>query len=149
MFGEAPLLVSFWINVVFLLFTHSGTSYAPCRHLFISSGSLSWMDVNFLKQKPCIQSWPSVLHPVWYFLLSFWVNRCVFPVSGLLRALLILFSYYLSIQPFRYVFWLPYSSPKEFGFFCTWLLVWLRVIYSQLLIECSFVALECPVLYIF
>ena len=43
--------------------------------------------------------------PVWYlFLVSFWVVRCVFPLSGLLRVLLVLSSYYLSIQLFHYAF---------------------------------------------
>ena len=37
----------------------SGTC-APCRHLFISSACLLWMEVNFLNQKPCIPSWPGV-----------------------------------------------------------------------------------------
>ena len=38
------------------------------------------------------------------FLVSFWVNRRVFLLSGLLCALLILLSYSLSIRPLRYVF---------------------------------------------
>ena len=50
----------FWIKVVF--------SYGPFIQVrvlhvgtcFISSASLSWMVVNFLNQKPCIQSWPGV-----------------------------------------------------------------------------------------
>ena len=42
--------------------------------------------------------------PVWYFSVSFWVNRCVFPLSGLLRALQILLSYCVSIRIFRYFF---------------------------------------------
>ena len=37
----------------------SGTC-AVWRHLFISIASLSWMEVNFLNQKPCISSWPGV-----------------------------------------------------------------------------------------
>ena len=36
--------------------------------------------------------------------MSFWVNRCVFPISGLLRVLLILLSCCLYIRPFRCVF---------------------------------------------
>ena len=77
--------------------------------------------------------------PVWYFLVSFWINRRVFPLLGLLRALLILLFYCLC-------FWLPYFSPESFGLFCIWLLICFRVISSQLLIEFSFVVLECPVL---
>ena len=42
-------------------------------------------------------------------------------------------------------FWLPYLSPKSFGFSCIRLLVCFRVISPhQLLVEFSFVALECP-----
>ena len=41
---------------------------------------------------------------------------------------------------------LPYFSPKSFGFFYIWLLVYFRVTPSQLLIEFSFVVSECPVL---
>ena len=41
---------------------------------------------------------------VWCFLVSFWLNQCVFPLSGLLQALLIHLSYCLSIQLFLYAF---------------------------------------------
>ena len=43
--------------------------------------------------------------PVWYYFSVFWVNRCVFPLSGFLRNLRILLSFCLSIRFFRYVFW--------------------------------------------
>ena len=72
---------------------------APRRHLFISSTSLLWMEVNFLNQKPCIPSWPGVIQLGILFML-FRVNRCVFPFSSLLRAVLILLSYCLSILLF-------------------------------------------------
>ena len=106
------------------------------------------MEVNFLNQKPCIPSFPGVFQ-FNTFLVSFWVNRYVFPLSSLLRALLILLSYCLSIRPFRNVFRLPYFSPKSFDFLCIRLLVCFRVISSQLLVEFSFVALEFPVLSVF
>ena len=80
---------------------------------------------------------------------GFWVNRYIFPFSGLLQAFLILISYCLSIHPFPNIFWLPYFSPKSFGFFCIHLLVCFRFISSQLLIELFFVILECPVLSVF
>ena len=35
-------------------------TWASCRHLFISSASLSWMEVNILNQKPSIPSWSGV-----------------------------------------------------------------------------------------
>ena len=44
------------------------------------------------------------------------------------------------------LFWLPYFSPKSLDFFCIRLLVCFRVISSYLLIEFSFVVLECSVL---
>ena len=43
----------------FHLVIYAGTS-APCKHLFISSASLSWMEVNFLNQISCIPSWPGI-----------------------------------------------------------------------------------------
>ena len=62
-----------------------------------------------------------------------------------LSSLFILFIY----SAFSLCFWLPYFSPKSFGFFCIRLMVCVRVISTQLLIECSFVVLECPVLSVF
>ena len=70
---------------------------------FISSASLSWMEVNFTNQNPFIPSCPGV-YQFDIFLVSFWVIRCVFSIWVLLRVLLVLLSYHLSIQPFRYAF---------------------------------------------
>ena len=54
----------------------------------------------------------------WYvFLVSFWVNLCVFPLPKLLRGLLIILPSCLSTWFVRYVFWLPYFSLKSFGFY--------------------------------
>ena len=50
--------------------------------------------------------------PVRYFLKLFWENRCIFLLSGFLRALLILLSNCLSIQPFRYIFLLAIFYPQ-------------------------------------
>ena len=58
-FGAVPLRRSFWTNVVFLLVIHSGMCVS-CRHLYISSASLSWIVVNFLNQNTCLPSWPDV-----------------------------------------------------------------------------------------
>ena len=41
--------------------------------------------------------------PIWYFLMLFWVNRCVFSPSVLLRVFLTLFPCCLSIRLFCYV----------------------------------------------
>ena len=82
---------------------HSGT-YASCRHQFISNASLSWMVVNFFNQNPRIPSWR---FPIWYFLVSFSVNWCVFPLSALLRALLFLLLYCLFIR-FFFLFFFCY-----------------------------------------
>ena len=76
--------------------------------------------------------------PVWYILLSFSVNWCIFPLSDPLRVLLVILWYRLSIQPFRYVVWLTYFSTKLLGFFCISLLICFLVIPSQLLIKFFF-----------
>ena len=79
---------------------------------------------------------------VWWFFVSFWVNRC-FPLVGLLRDLLIILSYYLSIQPFLCVFSFAVFLSKMFVFFASY--CWcFRVISSQLSIEISSVYFECP-----
>ena len=46
------------------------------------------------------------------FLVSFWAVRCVYPFWGLPRVLLVLLSYRLSIQPFRYAFSVAIFSSK-------------------------------------
>ena len=58
-FGAVLLLGSFSINVVFPLVLQSGTC-ASGRVLFISSASMSWMELNFWNQSTCIQSCPGV-----------------------------------------------------------------------------------------
>ena len=42
--------------------------------------------------------------------------------------------------------WWSYFSPKLFRFSCIRLLVWFRVMFPYLLVEFSFVVLECPIL---
>ena len=44
-----------------LSFGHPFDRYASCKHLFISTASLSWTLVNFLNQNPYIPSWSGVL----------------------------------------------------------------------------------------
>ena len=66
-----PLVGWFWNKVVFPLVIHSG-AYAPCRHLFISRASLSWKEVNFLDQQPCIPL--DLVFPALYIFASFWVE---------------------------------------------------------------------------
>ena len=84
--------------------------------------------------------------PVWHlFLVSFWVIQCVFLLWDLPRVLVLL-SYRLSIQPFRYAFSVAIFSSKIIVFSGVWLLVCFCVLPSQLLIHFSFVVLECPVL---
>ena len=43
----------------FFLVIQSGI-FALYKHLFIFRASLSWMELNFLNEKPCIPSWPGV-----------------------------------------------------------------------------------------
>ena len=111
----------------------------------LSSASLSWMEVNFLNQKPCIPSWTGVfLFDI--FWVTSWVNQCVFPISGLFDSFEFSFHIVYQFSPFVIFFWLPHFSPKSLGFFCIRLLVCFSVISSQLLIEFSFIVYECPVL---
>ena len=65
-----------------------------------------------------------------------------------IRVLLVLSSYYLSIQLFVMIFWLLYFRPKTFSFFGVRLKVRFCVMPSQLMVEFSFVVLECTVLFI-
>ena len=97
--------------MVFPLVIQTGTC-ASHRHLFISSASLSWMEVNFLNQNPCIPLCPSVFQFDIIFSGFFLVVRCVFSLWDLPRVLLVLLSYRLSIQPFRYTFSVAIFSSK-------------------------------------
>ena len=79
--------------MVFPLVIQSGT-YASCRHLFISSASLSWMEVNFLNQNPCIPSWLGVfLFDIFFsvFLRSSMYISALEPSSGPSSSLVISF----------------------------------------------------------
>ena len=67
---------SFWIMVVFPLVINSGTC-VPCRHLFISSASLSWMEMNFLNQNPCILSWSNIFQFDIYFSVIWRKSMCI------------------------------------------------------------------------
>ena len=106
LFGAVPLLGSFWINEVLSLVIQSGTC-ASCKHLFISSASLSWMEENFLNQDPCIPTWSGVF----LFNISFSVflscSMCIStygPSSSLSSSLLILFiQSAFSFMPFLVV----------------------------------------------
>ena len=139
-----PLLGSFWINVVLPLVIYLGMC-ALCRHLFISSACLSWMEVNFLNQKPCIASWPVVFQLDIFFRIIFSKSICISafrPSLSPSNSLVIVYSFSLFVG----FFWLPYFSPELFSFFCIWLFALFPIISSQLLIEFSFIVLECPVL---
>ena len=83
-----------------------------------------------------------------FFLVSFWVDWRVYPLSGFLWVLLVLLSLFIHSAISLY-FWLPYFSQKSFGFFGIRLLAYFYVMPSKLLIEFFFfVVLECPVLFI-
>ena len=76
--------------MVFPLVIQTGTRTSS-KHLFISSASLSWMEVNFLNQNPCIQSEPGVFPCDIYFLVSFWVvSKCIFPFRAFSWVFLVL-----------------------------------------------------------
>ena len=121
---------------------HSGTC-AHCKHLFISSASLPWMEVNFLNQKPCILSWPGTF--------QFDILFSVFLSTSMYIFILGLFSTPSSSLVIFFIhspcfFGCHIFSPKSFGLFYIRLLVCFGVTPSQILIEFSFVVLECPVL---
>ena len=135
-------MVPFWISVVFSLVIHSATS-APWRHLLISNASLSRMEENILNLNPTILSRPAVFQ-FDIFLVLVWINRSVFPLSDLLWVILILLSCCLFIRLFVIFSWLPYFSPKSFGFSCIRLLVCFRVYSPNLLKDFFFAVLESP-----
>ena len=95
---------SFWINVVFILVIHSGTC-AVCRHLFISSASLSWMEGNFLNQKLCIPSWPGVFQLDIFLSVVLSKSVCI-SASSPSSSLVISFIH----SSFSLFFWLSYFS---------------------------------------
>ena len=117
-------------------------------HLFISSASLPRMEVNFLNQKPCIPSCPGAFHFHISFSVVFCKSTCISilgPSSSPSSSLLILFIH----SAFSLFLWLPYFCPKSIGLFYIQLLVYFHVTPFQLLIEFSFVVLECPVVSVF
>ena len=73
--------------------------------------------------------------PIWFLLMLFCVNRCVFLLTDLLWALLILLSYCLFMRLFCYVSGCHILVKKVFGFSCIRLLLCFRVISSHLLVE--------------
>ena len=72
--------------------------------------------VNFLNQNPNIPSWPGVFQ-LDIFLVLFWVNRCVFLLSDVLRVLLTLLPCCLSIRLFCYVLLVAIFYSKIVRFF--------------------------------
>ena len=60
------------------------------------------MDVNFFEPE-AMYSVIARRFQVRFLFSVLWVNRCVFPLWGLLQILLVLLSYCLYIHPFRYV----------------------------------------------
>ena len=84
-----------------------------------------------------------VFYRLIFFLVYFWVNWCVFPLSDRLRALPILLSYCLSIRLFRYVYGCHIFVQNRLIFLLSGCF---RVIPSHLLVEFPFIILECPVL---
>ncbi len=86
---------------------------------------------------------------IWYFFsIALCNSRCTSD-SVFSLSLLNYFSSYLSIRPFCYVLSLfPHFTPKLFCFLCIRLLVCTRSFPTNLLVEFSFVILECPDLFL-
>ena len=105
------------------------------------------MDVNFLNQNPCIPSWPGVFQFDIFFIV-FLSSSMFISLSGLLRILLALSSYYLSIQLFRYAFFVAIFLSKNVRF------LWRPVIGMFLchalpvVGRSFFLCFECPVLFV-
>ena len=125
--------------MVLPLVIHSG------RHLFIPNANLSWMEVNFLNQKPCIPSWPGIFQFDIFFSVVLSKSVCISAFGPSLRPSSSLVISFIQ-SAFLLYFWLPYFCPKLLGFSWIRLLVCFSVISSQLLIEFSFIVLECLVL---
>ena len=121
---------------------------ASCWHVFILSASLSWMEVNFLNQNPCMLSWLGGFQLDIFYCCSEWIYL-YFRFRSVWECLP-LFCYVAYQFSFLVVFsWLPYFTPKLFSFLCTLFLVCLRAISPYLFVEFSFVVLECPVFSVF
>ena len=86
--------------------------------------------------------------PIWYFLVLFWVNRCISPLSDLLPVLRIHLLCYLFIRLFCNV-GCHILLQKVFGFTCIWWLICFPIISHHSLVEFPFVILESPVLSVF
>ena len=99
--------------------------------------------MDFLNQKPCISSRPGIFQ-FDIFLVTSKSILALGPSSRSSNSLVILFIH----SAFLLCLWMPYFSPKSFGFSCIRLLVCFRVNFSQLLIEFSFFVLECAVLFV-
>ena len=88
--------------MIFPLVIHSGASVS-CNHLFISIASLSWMELNFLNQYPCMLSWFGVfqfgifeccseLIEVYFLLRTFFESLKLFFCVGYLFSFSVMFS---------------------------------------------------------
>ena len=97
--------------MVLLLVIHSGT--CVCRYLFISGDSLSWMEVDFLDQKPCIPSWPGVFQFDIFLNVALSKSVCISAFVPSSSSSISLYSFRLFVM----FFCLPYFSPKSLGFF--------------------------------
>ena len=98
----------------------------------------------FLNQNPCRQSWSVVFQFNTFFSVTLSDSRCISALY-LLRVLLILFSYYWSLQAVMLLLF-PYFTPNWFCFLCILLLGCPRTFSTYLLVEISFVILAYPVL---
>ena len=126
--GGSILGIFFWIRVVFPLVIYPGI-LVSLMHLYSLRASPPWIEVKFLNQNPYIPSWTSDFQFSTFFSVDLSDSRCI-PASGFLWSL------YNSAFSFM-LFLFLYFTPKLFCFLCI-----------RLLVEFSFVILECPVLII-
>ena len=98
--------------------------FAFSRNHFSSRASLSWMDMTFLNQNPCIPSWPGFSNSALFWELL-WEIPGLCPTQIHLQVFVNLFPCYLSNHSFIF-FLLPYFTQKPvdrifshyFGLFC-------------------------------
>ena len=94
-----------------LFFDHPFGMCAHCRHLLISRASLSWMEVIFLNQNHVFHR--GLAFSSWIFFSVALIKSMCISAFRHYWAILILYSYCLSIRLFFMFFWLPHFRPNR------------------------------------
>ena len=94
---SVPFWESFWIRVVISLVIYSGL-FVSSQHLLSPRARMSWIDVNFYNQNPCMPSWPGIFQFCTFLNFALSDSRSM-STSGSSLSSCYFFPYYLSIQP--------------------------------------------------